>query len=155
MTKIIANTSDDFELYTGDDGVTLPVLSIGGVGVISVASHVIGNEMQEMITKFLNGDINGAAKLHQQLLPIMEELFKAPNPVPVKTALQIKGLDVGSCSTSSCSFNGARKSSLVKSIDRILTKRNPADTFIIGFLFFVKYFEKPTYYLTFFLFLRF
>ena len=92
MTKIIANTSDDFELYTGDDGVTLPVLSIGGVGVISVASHVIGNEMQEMITKFLKGDINGAAKLHQQLLPIMEELFKAPNPVPVKTALQLKGL---------------------------------------------------------------
>ena len=96
MTKIIANTSDDFELYTGDDGVTLPVLSIGGVGVISVASHVIGNEMQEMITKFLKGDIYGAAKLHQQLLPIMEELFKAPNPVPVKTALQLKGLDVGS-----------------------------------------------------------
>ena len=90
------NTSDDFELYTGDDGVTLPVLSIGGVGVISVASHVIGNEMQEMISKFLNGDINGAAKMHQQLLPIMEELFKAPNPVPVKTALQLKGLDVGS-----------------------------------------------------------
>ena len=96
MTKIIANTSDDFELYTGDDGVTLPVLSIGGVGVISVASHVIGNEMQEMISKFLNGDINGAAKMHQQLLPIMEELFKAPNPVPVKTALQLQGLDVGS-----------------------------------------------------------
>lgn len=96
MTKIIANTSEDFELYTGDDGVTLPVLSIGGVGVISVASHVIGNEMQEMIKKFLKGDLNDAAKLHQQLLPIMEGLFEAPNPVPVKTALQIKGFNVGS-----------------------------------------------------------
>ncbi|WP_394232476.1 4-hydroxy-tetrahydrodipicolinate synthase [Niallia oryzisoli] len=95
MTKIIANTSDDFQLFTGDDGVTLPVLAIGGNGVISVASHVIGNEMQEMISKFLQGDIKGAAKLHQQLLPIMEGLFKAPNPVPVKTALQLKGLDVG------------------------------------------------------------
>ena len=57
MTKIIANTPDHFELYTGDDGNTLPVLSIGGVGVISVASHVIGNEMQEMVTKFLDGQI--------------------------------------------------------------------------------------------------
>ena len=95
MTKIIANTPDHFELYTGDDGNTLPVLSIGGVGVISVAAHVIGNEMQEMITKFLDGQISEAAKLHQKLLPIMVELFKAPNPVPVKTALQMKGLDVG------------------------------------------------------------
>lgn len=95
MTKIIANTSDDFQLFTGDDGVTLPVLAIGGDGVISVASHIIGNEMQEMISKFLQGDIKGAAKLHQKLLPIMVGLFKAPNPVPVKTALQLKGLDVG------------------------------------------------------------
>ena len=95
MTKIIANTPDHFELYTGDDGNTLPVLSIGGVGVISVAAHVIGNEMQEMVTKFLDGQISEAAKLHQKLLPIMVELFKAPNPVPVKTALQMKGLDVG------------------------------------------------------------
>lgn len=95
MTKIIANTPDDFELYTGDDGNTLPVLSIGGVGVISVASHVIGNEMQEMITNFLDGQISEAAKLHQKLLPIMVELFKAPNPVAVKTALQMKGLNVG------------------------------------------------------------
>ena len=95
MTEIIANTPDDFELYTGDDGNTLPVLSIGGSGVISVASHVIGNEMQEMVTTFLKGNIDEASKLHQKLLPIMVGLFKAPNPVPVKTALQMKGLDVG------------------------------------------------------------
>lgn len=95
ITKIIANTADDFDLYTGDDGNTLPVLSIGGSGVISVAAHVIGNEMQEMVTKFLNGHVQEAAKLHQKLLPLMVGLFKAPNPVPVKTALQLKGLDVG------------------------------------------------------------
>jgi 4-hydroxy-tetrahydrodipicolinate synthase len=95
MTKIIANTPEDFELYTGDDGNTLPVLSIGGVGVISVAAHVIGKEMQEMVSKFLAGQILEAANLHQKLLPIMVGLFKAPNPVPVKTALQLKGLDVG------------------------------------------------------------
>jgi 4-hydroxy-tetrahydrodipicolinate synthase len=96
MTKIIAETDEDFALYSGDDGLTIPVLAIGGVGVISVAAHVIGNEMQEMIQAFLSGDKQKAAKLHQQLLPIMQGLFTAPNPVPVKTALQLKGLDVGS-----------------------------------------------------------
>lgn len=96
MTKIIAETADDFVLYSGDDGLTLPVLSIGGVGVISVASHVVGNDMQQMIAAFLNGELREAAKLHQQLLPIFKGLFVAPNPAPVKTALQLSGLDVGS-----------------------------------------------------------
>lgn len=96
MTKIIANTDDDFYLYSGDDGNTLPVLAIGGVGVVSVASHVIGNELQEMIEAYYNRELEKAAKLHQKLLPMMEGLFTAPNPVPVKAALQIKGFDVGS-----------------------------------------------------------
>jgi len=96
MTEIIANTPDDFELYSGDDGFTLPVLAIGGAGVVSVASHIIGNEMQQMIQAFLAGDHRKAAKLHQKLLPLMKGLFKAPSPVPVKTALQIKGINVGS-----------------------------------------------------------
>ena len=96
MTKIIANTDDDFELYSGDDGLTIPVLSIGGIGIISVASHVIGNELQEMVQAFLNGENEKAAKMHQLLLPIMQGLFTAPNPTPVKTALQLTGLDVGS-----------------------------------------------------------
>ncbi|MBT2688614.1 4-hydroxy-tetrahydrodipicolinate synthase [Bacillus sp. ISL-47] len=96
MAKIIANTDDDFLLYSGDDGLTLPCMAIGGTGIVSVASHVIGNEMQEMVNAYLNGDNEKAAKIHQQILPIMEGLFNAPSPVPVKTALQIKGLDVGS-----------------------------------------------------------
>ncbi|MBY6266994.1 4-hydroxy-tetrahydrodipicolinate synthase [Parageobacillus thermoglucosidasius] len=96
MTEIIARTRDDFLLYSGDDSITLPVLSIGGAGVVSVASHIIGNEMQQMIAAFEAGEIAKAAKLHQKLLPIMKGLFAAPSPVPVKTALQLKGLDVGS-----------------------------------------------------------
>ncbi|MBM7619042.1 4-hydroxy-tetrahydrodipicolinate synthase [Bacillus tianshenii] len=95
MTEIIANTPDDFLLYSGDDGLTLPVLSVGGNGVVSVASHVIGNEMQEMIKAFETGEQAKAAKLHQTLLPIMKGMFSAPSPTPVKTALQLKGLNVG------------------------------------------------------------
>lgn len=96
MTEIISHTTDDFMLYSGDDGLTLPALSIGGAGIVSVASHVIGNEMQEMVSSFLGGNITPAAQLHQKLLPIMKGLFTSPNPTPVKTALQMKGLDVGS-----------------------------------------------------------
>jgi 4-hydroxy-tetrahydrodipicolinate synthase len=96
MTKIIANTSEDFHLYSGDDSMALPILSIGGVGVVSVASHIIGNEMQKMVRTFLEGNHTEAAKLHQKLLPVMQGLFNAPSPGPVKTALQLMGLDVGS-----------------------------------------------------------
>lgn len=96
MSHIIANTPDEFLLYSGDDGITVPVLSIGGVGIVSVASHIIGNEMQEMIQSFLKGDYQTSAKLHQKLLPVMQGLFAAPSPAPVKTALQLKGLNVGS-----------------------------------------------------------
>lgn len=96
MTEVIARTDEEFLVYSGDDGLTLPVMAIGGAGVVSVASHVIGNEMQQMIAAFEAGDRTKAAKLHQKLLPIMKGLFAAPSPAPVKTALQIKGLDVGS-----------------------------------------------------------
>lgn len=95
MTKIIANTPDDFMLYSGDDSLALPVLSIGGTGVVSVSSHIIGDQMQDMVKAYVSGKHEEAAKLHQNLLPIMQGMFKAPNPAPVKTALQMMGLDVG------------------------------------------------------------
>lgn len=95
MTKIIANTPDDFMLYSGDDSLALPVLSIGGTGVVSVSSHIIGDQMQDMVKAYVSGKHEEAAKLHQKLLPIMQGMFKAPNPAPVKTALQMMGLDVG------------------------------------------------------------
>ncbi|MGV3270358.1 4-hydroxy-tetrahydrodipicolinate synthase [Bacillus sp. CIS52] len=96
ITKIIAETPEDFYVYSGDDGLTLPILAVGGRGVVSVASHIIGSDMQQMIKNYTNGQTATAALIHQKLLPIMKELFKAPNPAPVKTALQLKGLDVGS-----------------------------------------------------------
>ncbi|WP_251549167.1 4-hydroxy-tetrahydrodipicolinate synthase [Neobacillus muris] len=96
MAKIIAGTDDEFDLYSGDDSMTIPVLSIGGAGIVSVASHVVGNELQKMVTSFLEGKVQEAAIMHQKLLPLVQGLFAAPSPAPVKTALQIKGLDVGS-----------------------------------------------------------
>ncbi|USK71324.1 4-hydroxy-tetrahydrodipicolinate synthase [Peribacillus asahii] len=95
MTAIISQTPEDFSLYSGDDGLTLPVLSIGGTGVISVASHIIGNEMQAMIENFKNGKLQEAALAHRSLLPVIKALFAAPNPSPVKAALNLKGTHVG------------------------------------------------------------
>jgi 4-hydroxy-tetrahydrodipicolinate synthase len=95
MAEIIRQTPDDFTLYSGDDSLTLPVLAIGGAGVVSVASHIIGKEMQEMINHFKNGRNKEAANAHRNLLPIMKALFAAPNPAPVKAALNMKGVHVG------------------------------------------------------------
>jgi 4-hydroxy-tetrahydrodipicolinate synthase len=95
MAQIISNTPNDFTLYSGDDGLTLPVLAIGGAGIVSVSSHIIGNEMQEMINCFKNGDVQSAASTHRNLLPIMKALFAAPSPSPVKAALNMRGINVG------------------------------------------------------------
>jgi len=95
MAAIISQAPSDFTLYSGDDSLTLPVLAIGGAGVVSVASHVIGNEMQEMINHFKNGRVQEAAHSHRQLLPLMKALFTAPNPAPVKAALNLSGVQVG------------------------------------------------------------
>lgn len=93
--EIIENTSDDFTVYSGDDGLTLPLLAVGGDGIVSVASHVIGNEMQQMIQAFEQGDTKRAAKIHRKLLPVMNGLFEAPSPTPVKAALKMKGIQTG------------------------------------------------------------
>ncbi|KAB7708102.1 4-hydroxy-tetrahydrodipicolinate synthase [Bacillus aerolatus] len=113
-TEIIAGTDGDFQVYSGDDGLTLPILSVGGDGVVSVASHVAGNEMQQMVTAFLNGDYQRAAKLHQQLLPLVKGLFTAPSPVPVKTALQLKGMDMGSVRLPLIPLSEAERAALQK-----------------------------------------
>ncbi|TFE03200.1 4-hydroxy-tetrahydrodipicolinate synthase [Jeotgalibacillus salarius] len=95
MTEIIAGTDDQFLVYSGDDGLTLPLLSIGGEGVVSVTSHVAGIEMQKMINHFLNGDLSGAARIHQNLLPLTRALFAQPSPSPVKAALNKEGILCG------------------------------------------------------------
>nr|WP_106781263.1 4-hydroxy-tetrahydrodipicolinate synthase [Lysinibacillus timonensis] len=95
MAEIIENTPSNFSLYSGDDGLTLPILSIGGAGVISVASHIIGNEMQAMIKKYQLGNIQEAARDHRRLLPVMKILFATPNPTSVKAALNLNGISVG------------------------------------------------------------
>lgn len=119
MAEMIEKTPDDFSLYSGDDGLTIPVLSIGGAGVISVASHIIGNEMQEMIKKFQIGNVQEAARDHRILLPVMKILFATPNPTSVKAALNLNGIPVG----------GVRLPMIPLEEEELNTLRNVLNTF--------------------------
>lgn len=96
MAEIIQNTDDDFELYSGDDSLTLPVLSIGGRGVVSVSAHLVGNRMQEMVQSFKQGETKKAAQIHRELLPFFNTMFIAPNPTALKEGLNQSGVEVGS-----------------------------------------------------------
>lgn len=95
ISKIIEQTDDDFSLYSGDDSLTLPILSVGGNGVVSVASHIVGEEMASIVHAYQSGQYTEAASIHRNILPIMKALFKQPSPAPVKAALNLKGIQVG------------------------------------------------------------
>lgn len=93
---IAADAPEGFVVYTGDDASTLPAIAVGAYGVVSVASHLVGAEMKEMISSLLGGEVTKAAKLHHKLLPLFKGLFGCPNPVAVKYALKERGYLAGS-----------------------------------------------------------
>jgi len=95
IARIIDNTRSDFLVWSGNDGDTLPIMALGGYGLISVASHLVGNQLKEMINAMANGRIGQAAKIHHHLLPLIDALFVISNPVPVKYALNHIGFEVG------------------------------------------------------------
>ena len=92
ITELRMNCPEDFTILSGDDSLTLPMMSLGVHGVISVASHVFGKEIKTMITSFKSGDVKKALQIHQKLYPSFRKLFMAPNPVPVKAALAHNGI---------------------------------------------------------------
>lgn len=95
IAKIIEGAPQGFLVYSGDDEFTLPIMAVGGHGVVSVASHVVGSQMKAMIDAFLAGNVDESARLHRKLLPIFKGLFLFPSPAPVKYALQLHGQHVG------------------------------------------------------------
>lgn len=91
ISQIARNMPEGFMIYSGDDSLTLPILAVGGTGIISVAAHLIGTKMQEMIQAFHAGDVKKAQQLHCHLLPIMQGMFFIANPIPVKEAVNMIG----------------------------------------------------------------
>jgi len=95
VSEIIRTAEPGFQVYSGDDGLTLPVLAVGGCGVISVAGHVVAERMQEMIAAYLSGNVKKAQEIHIELMPFFKVIFVTTNPIPIKTAVNLLGLNAG------------------------------------------------------------
>lgn len=92
VSEIRMLAPDDFMIYCGDDSLTLPMLSLGAYGVVSVASHVIGGEIKSMIRNYKSGAVVAATNMHKILYPLFKKIFMAPNPTPIKALLSKLGL---------------------------------------------------------------
>lgn len=95
VSAIIRVLPEDFQVFSGDDSLTLPIMSVGGCGVVSVASHVAGNQIKKMIYSFIAGQIEEAMLLHHKLFNLFRTMFITTNPIPVKYATKLLGLPAG------------------------------------------------------------
>ncbi|MEQ8199827.1 MAG: 4-hydroxy-tetrahydrodipicolinate synthase [Syntrophomonadaceae bacterium] len=96
---------DKIAIYSGDDSQTLPMLALGAQGVVSIASHLIGPQIKQMMEAFARGDVKGAQSLHNHLFAMFKGLFITTNPVPVKQALNLIGVEVGGVRLPMCGAN--------------------------------------------------
>lgn len=97
IAKTRAACPDEFAIWSGNDDMTVPVISLGGAGVISVASNILPEKMQAMTHTALSGNLSAASKMQMELLPLTELLFCEVNPIPVKAAMKLLGFDCGNC----------------------------------------------------------
>lgn len=95
VSEIVRTAKSGFQVYSGDDALTLPVLSVGGCGVISVAGHLVARRMQEMIAAYMSGDVKQARSIHLELMPFFKVIFVTTNPIPIKTAVTMIGQQAG------------------------------------------------------------
>ncbi|HJN93543.1 MAG TPA: dihydrodipicolinate synthase family protein, partial [Dehalococcoidia bacterium] len=93
--QIIDGAPDGFRVWSGDDANTLPLMSVGGYGVVSVLAHLVGGQIRAMVDAFVAGRVEEASRLHRQLLPVTKAMFLTSNPTPVKWALNHIGFEVG------------------------------------------------------------
>jgi 4-hydroxy-tetrahydrodipicolinate synthase len=95
ISKLITEAPEGFEVYSGDDWATFGYMCLGAVGVVSVASHLVGPQMRQMIELIETGDVPAARKIHESLSPLFNALFVTSNPIPVKAALEMVGRPCG------------------------------------------------------------
>jgi 4-hydroxy-tetrahydrodipicolinate synthase len=96
IATIIEGADDGFQVWSGNDADTFSLMCLGGYGVVSVASHLVGRQIKAMMQMFLDGSVVGAAAEHRRLLPIFKGLFVVANPIPVKYCVNLAGFNVGS-----------------------------------------------------------
>lgn len=119
VAKIASSVDKDFLIYSGNDDMIIPILSLGGKGVISVVSNVLPKQTHNMVMEYLNGDIHSALDIQLNLLNFINALFIETNPIPVKTCMNLLGCDVGELRMPLCNMNEKNKETLIKSIMEI------------------------------------
>ena len=119
VTALRRACGPDLAIYSGDDGLTLPMLAVGAVGVVSVASHVVGPEIRAMIEAYCQGDGPTALAVHEQLQPLFKALFATTNPIPVKAALELNGWPVGAPRPPLFSLSDAMRTTLAQTLSAL------------------------------------
>lgn len=107
-------TDGKLDMYSGEDGLVLPMLAIGGAGVISVWSNVAPRKVHDLCESFWNGDMETAMKLQREALPLVDALFSEVNPIPVKVAMNAMGLEVGPLRAPLCEMGDANKAKMIQ-----------------------------------------
>ena len=118
VSELRARLPDAFTVLSGDDGLTLPFLAAGAVGVVSVASNLLPREMCDLVDAFANGDLKRAEGLHRKLYWLFKDLFIEPNPVPIKTALSWRGTILAEVRLPLCEMSEANQARLRKTLER-------------------------------------
>ncbi|WP_320675916.1 4-hydroxy-tetrahydrodipicolinate synthase [Prochlorococcus sp. MIT 1300] len=116
VTQLRMECGSRLAVYSGDDGLLLPMLAVGAVGVVSVASHLVGRRLKAMIDAYLSGQVAIALDHHEKLQPLFKALFMTTNPIPVKAALELSGWPVGSPRSPLLPLNPAMHDSLSKTL---------------------------------------
>lgn len=114
--KNLLYTDGKLDMYSGEDGLVLPMMAMGGIGVISVWSNVAPKQVHDLCDSFFKGDLATAQKLQMEALPLVEALFCDVNPIPVKTAMNLMGMEVGPFRGPLCEMNEANTAKLVKAM---------------------------------------
>jgi 4-hydroxy-tetrahydrodipicolinate synthase len=114
--EIINLCGSDFTVYSGEDGLVVPLLSLGGKGVISVMANIIPRDTHDMVAKFLAGDIEGARKLQLKAVELVKALFIEVSPIPIKEAMNLMGMNIGKCRMPLVDMSEANKQVLIRAM---------------------------------------
>ena len=115
-SKTMYLTDGKLDMYSGEDGLVLPMLSIGGIGVISVWSNIAPKQVHDLCYSYFNGDMETAQRLQREALPLVDALFSDVNPIPVKTAMNLMGMEVGPLRAPLCDMSDAAKAKLIEAM---------------------------------------
>jgi 4-hydroxy-tetrahydrodipicolinate synthase len=117
VSELRARLPESFTILSGDDSLTLPFMSVGAAGVVSVASNLFPAEVCALVQAYRSGDVKSAEKLHRKMFPLFKDLFIEPNPVPVKTALGWRSVMSGECRLPLCEMTAANQARLRKTLE--------------------------------------